>query len=93
MLDIHRGIKIHVSSNRTSSLKFCIESDSANVVKWCNDNSGGPWNLNFILNYIRSPVFNGAIEIKYKGRRSNFVADSMAKQGLSRRDEFLAWAQ
>lgn len=88
---IHRAIKIHLSSNRTMSLKFCVESDSLNAVKWCNESNGGPWNLNFILNAIRGLTLKGEVEVKYKSRRSNFVADTLAKQGLTRNDEFLAW--
>ena len=30
-------------------------------------------------------------EIIYKGRESNVVADSLAKQGFTRHDEFIAW--
>lgn len=30
------------------------------------------------------------IEIIYKGRKTNMVADSLAKQGLNRTDEFIA---
>lgn len=29
-----------------------IESDSQNAVSWCNDEGGGPWDLNFYINYI-----------------------------------------
>lgn len=33
----------------------------------------------------------GEVVILHKGRSSTFVADSLAKQGLDRNDEFLAW--
>ncbi|XP_056698251.1 uncharacterized protein [Spinacia oleracea] len=92
VLAIHRAIKISKGSDRLSQCKLTIESDSANAVKWCNESNGGPWNLNFILNFIRNSSKEGlGIEIIYKGRESNFVADSLAKQGLVKEDEFLAW--
>lgn len=31
------------------------------------------------------------ITITYKGRESNVIVDKLAKQGLSRSDEFIAW--
>lgn len=69
-----------------------LESDSADAVKWANDNEGGPWNLNFQLNFIRNARKEWLdISIVHKKRSSNAVADALAKQGLSRYDEFLAW--
>lgn len=80
ILAIHRAIKISKSCERISSFtKLFIEPDSANAVKWCKKSEGGPWNLNFIINYIRNASQVGN-EIKIiKGRKSNFVVDSMAK--------------
>lgn len=52
----------------------------------------GSMDLNFTINFIRGDSKKDpGISITYKGRRSNMVADSLAKQGLSRKDEFLAW--
>ena len=69
-----------------------IESDSKNAVQWCSEKSGGPWNLGFPLNFIRNARRSWLnISIIHKGRETNMVADTMAKQGLSRLDEFLAW--
>lgn len=92
ILAIHRALKISASLDCLTNSKFVIESDSSNAVKWCNGVNEGPWNLSFLINFIRSCVMNGAgVEIIYKGRESNVVADSLAKQGLSRMDEFIAW--
>lgn len=52
----------------------------------------GPWNLNFILNYICNALLKeNEFNIIHKGRETNFVTDALAKQGLQRRDEFPAW--
>lgn len=92
ILAIHRAIKLPKSCDRISYTKLIIESDSANAVKWCNEINGGPSNLNFITNYIRAAMKDGdGVEIIYKSRKTNFVADSMAKQGLNKADEFVAW--
>ena len=46
----------------------------------------------FKTNFIRGLLSSTAcISLVYKGRESNVVADQLAKQGLSRRDEFVAW--
>lgn len=73
-------------------IRLIVESDSSNAVRWCNEDFGGPWNLNFQLNYIRNARHNWMdIEIIHKGGGSNVVADTLAKQGLTRDAEFMAW--
>lgn len=92
ILAIHRAVKITLSCEALKTAKLTIESDSANAVQWCNSEEGGPWNLNFHLNFIRNARKGGLdVSIIHKGRNSNFVADSMAKQGLHRHSEFIAW--
>lgn len=55
-----RIVKISISDLRLCNMTIIIESNLANVVNWCtSDNSGGPWNLNFLLNFIRSSLKNG----------------------------------
>lgn len=92
ILAIHRAIQISIQSDIIKNANFLLESDSANAVMWCNSDNDGPWNMNFHLNYIRSmckKVLN--ISIIHKGRSSNVVADSLAKQGHHRKSEFIAW--
>ncbi|XP_048495855.1 uncharacterized protein LOC125495243 [Beta vulgaris subsp. vulgaris] len=92
ILAIHRAISISINSEITKQSTLLLESDSANAVMWCNSEYGGPWNMNHQLNFIRHArriVLN--ISIIHKGRSSNFVADSLAKQGSHRRSEFIAW--
>ena len=92
IMAIYRAIQITMAYKNLKNAKVLIESDSANAVRWCNEDSGGPWNLNFQLNSIRNARKNRmAIEIIHKGRSSNMVADLLAKQGLRRVAEFLAW--
>lgn len=73
-------------------MPIIVESDSSNAMQWCNLDSGGPWNMSFQLNFIRHARSSGLnLKIIHKGRRFNFVAYSLAKQGLVRDDELLAW--
>lgn len=89
---IHRAIKISQSCTNIMSHNLIIESDSANAVKWCTSKDGGPWNIHFILNFIRnSSSADSSVEIIHKSRAANAVTDCLAKQGLSRADDFIAW--
>ncbi|XP_010673874.1 uncharacterized protein LOC104890179 [Beta vulgaris subsp. vulgaris] len=51
---IFRAIKISINSDRINNHSLIIISDSSNAVQWCNQDSGGPWNLSFMLNFIRN---------------------------------------
>lgn len=92
ILAIFRATQISMAYENLQKSSIIIESDSANAVKWCNCNEGGPWNLKFQLNFIRNAREKWLdLSIIHKGRESNVVADSLAKQGLRRDAEFLAW--
>ncbi|XP_010686858.1 uncharacterized protein LOC104901016 [Beta vulgaris subsp. vulgaris] len=92
VLAIHRALKILLSSPFVGNYGLVVESDSANAVAWCTGENKGPWNLNFHINFIRGLLTSTArLSLVYKGRESNVVADQLAKQGLSCRDEFVAW--
>lgn len=89
---ILRAIKIYICNARTKESNIIIEFDSANAVQWCLEDSGGPWNLAFPLNYIRNArksLLN--LKIIHKIRDSNHVADCLGNQGLRRDAEFIAW--
>lgn len=92
ILAIHHAVKISIARGLSRQDLIIIESDSMNAVSWCNSDDGGPWNMAHHLNFIRNSrkrILN--ISIIHKGRESNFVADSLAKQGLIRNEEFVAW--
>ncbi|XP_010667291.1 uncharacterized protein LOC104884346 [Beta vulgaris subsp. vulgaris] len=92
VLAIHYAMKISVANECSSNEPIYLESDSRNAVSWCNNEDGGPWNMCHHLNFIRNARKNLLnISIMHKGRETNFVADALAKQGLSRHEEFIAW--
>lgn len=92
VLAIQRAIAISLSSDTSKNCKIILESDSLNVVSWCNNASDGVWNLNYHLNFIINECkISLNILISHKSRTTNFVADSFAKQGLPRYSEFIAW--
>lgn len=92
ILAIHRAIQISINNGNIHNHQIEIESDSYNAVKWCNADEGGPWNLAFQLNLIRNARKRWLnISIHHKRRGSNIVADCLAKQGLTRENDFMAW--
>lgn len=92
ILATHRAIKISISCDITKKGMLILESDSINVVRWSNYDFGGPWNMNRHLNFIRNARKRDLnIQITHKKRKSNFVADTLAKQGLLRQTEFIVW--
>lgn len=91
---IHRVKKLTLGCSRFEPSHMIIESNSINAVKWCIEDKAGPWNLNFTLNFIKNKVRlsrNLSISIIPKKREANVIADTLAKQGLGRSDEFVAW--
>ena len=92
VLAIHRALKISSIGERIGRMPIIVESDSKNAVEWCCGKAEGPWNLTFIINFIKNAAtFEPRVTITYRGRSSNAVADSLAKLGLRRADEFVAW--
>lgn len=92
IIAIFRAIQISFRSDHLKVSCLIMKFDSANVVRWCNEDNGGPWNLNFQLNLIRNARKLWLdVSIIHKGRSSNFVANALAKKGLSREDDFVAW--
>lgn len=80
--------KCDITKNGT----LILESDSVNAVNWSNSDVGGPWNMSHHLNFIRNVRKKDLnVQITHKKRESNFVADALAKQGLLRLNEFIAW--
>lgn len=91
VLAIHIAIQISLNNTTFKSHALEIESDSRNAVLWCNNNKGGPWNLSFILDFIRSASRRGLnVQIHYRRRNSNAVAGALAKQGLNKNSDFVA---
>ncbi|XP_010673542.1 uncharacterized protein LOC104889900 [Beta vulgaris subsp. vulgaris] len=92
VLAIHRAVQISLSSDRFRSFSIEIWADSQMAANWCSSASGGPVNLNLILNFIRSTPSRGLkLTISAKHQHSFSVADLIAKQKLFRNSEFVVW--
>lgn len=92
ILAIYRVVQISAKCDSIKNQSIIIEYDLSIAVMWSNEDNGGPWNLSFQLNSIRNPRKRGLIlDIFHKGRATNVVADTLAKQDLERDVEFIAW--
>ncbi|XP_048491371.1 uncharacterized protein LOC125492703 [Beta vulgaris subsp. vulgaris] len=92
ILAIHRAIMLSLYCETTKSSKLVLESDSSNAVLWSNGDRCGPWNMHHHLNFIRNARKKHLdISISHMGRSANSIADALAKQGLHRQEEFIAW--
>ncbi|KAL9243541.1 hypothetical protein vseg_017416 [Gypsophila vaccaria] len=88
---IYKALEL-ASCNALLSSNMVVESDSMTAVRWCNEDGGGPPNLSYMLNFIRvcRMIWQG-LEITYMGRKSNTVADHLAKQGHDQSVDYVAW--
>lgn len=94
----HASLKWNVDASFSSTLSSSSiggvlrDHHGKFVLNWCNQVSGGRWNLKFIINFIRGKTKKSpSITIFHKSRATNTVADSLTKQEFSKRDEFIAW--
>lgn len=89
---IHRTIQISLNNNHFKNNPIEVESKSHEAVKWCTSPIGGPWNLQFILNFIRNSASKGLkSSIICKNPTSFSATEIIARMGLFRSSEFVVW--
>lgn len=87
-----KAIELSASNCFLHHKHIIIESDSANVISWMNNSYNRPW--------IHHKLFSSAqrlascfdsITYSHSYRESNHMADHLAKQGVHRISDFVAW--
>jgi len=69
-----------------------IESDSANVISWMNNPHNRPWIHHKLFSLAqRLALCFDSITYTHSYRESNHMADHLAKQGVHRISDFVAW--
>ena len=83
---------IFLNSNRFEGKELMIESDSAVALAWCSKKDARPWKLWKILNAIDC-MSDKCKEVKWVKifREANGMANCLAKSGVDRRENFIAW--
>lgn len=89
---IRYSLESSFGNNAVKGHKLVINSDSTNAIAWVTKQSFRPQKLQSDFNAIDFFCSNiSSISFLHCKSKSNSVADALAKQALSRREEFLAW--
>ena len=68
-----------------------MESDSLNAISWVSSSAVIPWRFQFYLNEIRALASSIQVKFQHVGRLANGFADLLAKQGLDRSSNLVAF--
>ena len=92
LLAVREALRLFVTTRWAYSHKLIIESDSNNVVKWMNNPSETPWRMKRHLAHIESYKQQLlSCDIIYIPREGNEMADVLAKSGVSRQHDLVAF--
>ena len=87
-----KAIELSASNYRLHHKHIIIECDSATVIRWMNNPHNRPWlHHNLFSSIQRLASCFGSLTFTHSFRESNHMADHMAKQGVFRNTEFVAW--
>ena len=89
---IKEGLSLFSSSTWAQSHNLIIESDSKNAILWAKSHLLVPWRMKLISNQIEALKFRvKGVSFVHIFREANSVADSLAKAGISRSSDLVAW--
>ena len=87
-----KSIELSASKCFLHHKHIIIESDSANVISWMNNPHNRPWMHSDLFSTVQKLTrLFGSITFSHVYRESNSLADCMAKQGVRRSSDFIAW--
>ena len=87
-----KAIKLSATNHLLHHKHIIIESDSANVISWMHNPENRPWMHKELFSTVqRLTRLFGSITFSHVSRESNSLADCMAKQGVRRSSDFIAW--
>lgn len=69
--------------------RLIVESDTANAICWVFKTDEAPWKFHFLLQEIKA-FSSDEVSFTHVFRKANFMADSLAKQGVDRTTSLLA---
>ena len=89
VLAILEVVRIFASSSFNSRLE--VESDSLNAISWVSSSAVIPWRFQFYLNEIRALASSIQVKFRHVGRSANGFANLLAKQGVDRSSNSVAF--
>ena len=93
VIAIRKALQLSTLNPDLLNVNITIESDSTNAVAWINHNlESSPWKMHTELCLIENLLAaHQHTSIVHSFRENNFMADALAKQGLHRDSDFIAW--
>jgi ribonuclease HI len=92
LIAVVKAIELSASNCILHHKHIIIESDSVNVISWMNNPHNRPWLHHKLFSLVeRLASCFGSITFTHSYRESNHMADHLAKQGVRRTSEFVAW--
>lgn len=89
---IVKAIDLSASNCHLHHQHLIIESDSVNAIRWMNNPLSRHWKHHNLFSYVnRLKAYFVSITFSHIFRESNCMADGLAKQGVRRSSEFVAW--
>jgi len=89
---IVKAIELSASNCLFHHQHLIIESDSVNAISWMNKPHNRPWKHHNLFSSVnRLKAYFGSITFSHIFRESNCMTDCMAKQGVQRSSDFVAW--
>ena len=92
LLAVREALQLFVTSHWASSHKLIIESDSSNVVKWMSNPSDAPWRMKKYIG--RMDICKQQLlscDFILIPREGNDMADELAKAGVDRQHDLVAF--
>jgi len=87
-----KAVELSASNCLLHHKHITIKSDSANVISWMHNSHNRPWMHRELFSTVqRLTRFFSSITFSHVYRESNSLADCMAKQGVRRSSDFIAW--
>ena len=87
-----KAIELSTSNCLLHHKHITIESNSTNVISWMHNPHNRPWMHQELFSIVqRLTRFFGLITFAHVYRESSNMADCMAKQGVRKSSDFIAW--
>jgi len=87
-----KALELSSNSEECTGKRIIIELDSSNVINWMIKESNKSWKFH-VLFIFASIFFSGLRLVKYSDvlREDNSMAYALAKHGVARNCELMAW--
>ena len=93
LFTIRKALQILSLKVELHNVNVIIESDSSNAVSWVsNSEVNYPWEFHYVqslIDNLKATLHN--VSFVHTMRENNFMADTLAKQGVYRDCDFIAW--